>query len=211
MSTLDEQIKKAARANAFNFGSNRELRRLKEHLNTGEEVLALITGSRLAKRGRGIVVATNERLLFIHDGWVFRENQDYPYETISSVEFSTGIFFGIFTLYGKGDETAYNWVGRSAGAKFTKIVRQLTSEAARGRQQTPNGYAPTPTAPSALGGYTEHPTSLPPLPPMPLATAPLSTADLVLKQLNELGELREKGFITPEDYDAKKKELLAKL
>lgn len=210
MPNLDEQIKKAAKANAFNFGSNRELRRLREHLNEGENVLGIITGSRLNKRGRGIVVATDERLLFIHDGWVFRENQDYPYETISSVEFSTKIFFGVFTLYGKGDETAYNWVGRSAGAKFTKLVRQLTSDAAKGRQRQPNGYMPTPTGQNPAAGYTEPPMALP-LPPVQNINAPLSGPDLILKQLNELGEMREKGFITPEDYDTKKQELLGRL
>lgn len=210
MPNLDEQIKKAAKANAFNFGSNRELRRLRQHLNNGESVLGIITGSRLSKRGRGIVVATDERLLFIHDGWVFRENQDYPYETISSVEFSTKIFFGVFTLYGKGDETSYNWVGRSAGAKFTKLVRQLTADAAKGRQRQPEGYLPTPTDQNPVAANTGPLRSLP-LPPVHSVSTPLSGPDMVLKQLNELGEMREKGFITPEDYDLKKQELLSRL
>jgi hypothetical protein len=210
MPNLDEQIKKAAKANAFNFGSNRELRRLRQHLNNDESVLGIITGSRLNKRGRGIVVATNERLLFIHDGWVFRENQDYPYETISSVEFSTKIFFGVFTLYGKGDETSYNWVGRSAGAKFTKLVRQLTADAAKGRQRQPDGYSGRPASQNPLAGSTG-PLVAPPLPPVQNMSAPLSGPDLILKQLNELGEMREKGFITPEEYDLKKQELLARL
>lgn len=211
MSNLDEQIKKAAKANAFNFGSNRELRRLKSYLNDDEQVLAIITGSGIEKKGRGIVVATNERILFIHDGWFFRDNQDYPYETIASVEFSTKVFFGAFTLYGKGDETSYNWVGRTAGARFTKLVRQLTANAAKERRSTPNGYSGPPTGPNPLDGYTVAPIGLP-LPPAPhVQTAALSLPDMILKQLNDLGELREKGFITPEDYNAKKTELLNKL
>lgn len=140
------------------FGANREIRRLHLYLTEGEDILAIITGSRLHERGRGIIVATSDRVIFAWDGWVFRENQDFPYETISSVEFNTSIFFGVFILYGKGDEIAYNWVGRSSGAKFAKIIREKVME--RKRQevayhntvnsqilQTPNTTS-TPTPPT---------------------------------------------------------------
>lgn len=201
MNDYSEQIKEAVKGNAFYFGSNRELRRLPEYLHEGEQVVSIITGSRRGLRGRGIVVATNERIIFIWDGWVFRENQDYPYETISSVEFKTGIFFGTFVMYGKGDETAYNWVGRVAGAKFAKKVRELVAQASRDENAYRAQYAAG-TRPSEL-----HPS---PVHPQPVG-APTAGPDLVLKQIEELGALRDKGYISLDDYEIKKQELLSRL
>lgn len=121
-----EQIRLAKKGNAFLFGSNREIRRLAdEYLREDEVVLKIVTGSRLNERGRGIVVATDRRVFFVWDGWVFRENQDFPYETITSIEYRTGFFFGVLRVHGHGDEVAYNWVGRVAGAKFVKLARSL--------------------------------------------------------------------------------------
>lgn len=118
------QIKQAKRSNMFLFGSNREIRRLPLYLNPDEEVLLIASGSRKDQRGRGLIVATDRRVLFIWDGWVFRTEQDFRYETISSVEFNTGILFGVFTVYGLGDEVSYNWVDRFVGHKMTRLVRQ---------------------------------------------------------------------------------------
>ena len=196
MTTQREQINEAKKGNAFLFGSNREIRRLPMHLHTGEVVHKIITGSPMGKKGRGIVVATNERILIIRDGWVFRNTQDFPYETISSVEFSTGVFFGIFSLFGKGDEVAFNWVGRMAGANFSKLVRQQVADYARSRQ-TPTQSVPVPIGSgSTLGastGVTESP------------------QDAVLRQLDELGQLRDRGVIDTNEFEIKKQVLLNRL
>lgn len=198
MTNHSEQIKIAVKGNAFLFGSNRELRRLPEYLHTGENVLSIVTGSRKDMRGRGIIVATNERIIFIWDGWVFRENQDFPYETISSVEFKTSIFFGNFVMYGKGDETAYNWVGRFAGQRFVKTVRQLTSQASREenahRSQFASQSLPTFNPKNTQPGHS-----------------PTSQPDSILKQIEELAVLRDKGHISVDDFENKKQELLSRL
>lgn len=148
--SIEDEIYEASKKNFMLLGSNREIRRLPSYLNSGERVLALVTGTPHetvstgynrgrsyekragAKKGRGIVVATDSRILFIKDGWLFRSTQDYPYETISSVEFETRIFFGDLSIYGKGDGTVYSGVGRTAGAEFSKIVRQLVADQKRG-------------------------------------------------------------------------------
>jgi len=124
-------VKELSRKNFVLLGAKRELRRLFNYLHDGEEVIDIVTGSRLGKYGRGIIVATNERLMIIWDGWILRENQDFPYETISGIEFKVGLFFGVLTVYGKGDETSYNWVGRKSGSVFVKTVRRLVAKSAR--------------------------------------------------------------------------------
>jgi hypothetical protein len=123
-----KQIIEASKGNAIKFGSNRELRRLVEHLNNDEKVISIATGSRKNKRGRGIIVATNLRLFFLWSGYVFGENNDLPYTSLNSIEFKTGILFGEVQAFSAGDAVSYNWVGRFAGRKFVRTVRQLSTE-----------------------------------------------------------------------------------
>ena len=47
--------------------------------------------------------------------------------------------------------------------------------------------------------------------PPPPAAPPRPSADEIFSQIERLGELRDKGFITADDFDAKKAELLARL
>jgi hypothetical protein len=193
--TQKDQINQAKKINFILFGSNREIRRLPTYLHRDEVVHGVISGSPYKRRGRGIIVATNERIIFIKDGWVFRDNQDFSYETISSVEIRTQIFFGTFVMYGKGDETTYNWVGRFAGAKFVNIVRQQASSQTRLRN--------TPVIQQYAGSA---PQGLPSLPPLPA-----SPHDLLIKQLEDIARLRDAGILTLDEFELKKQELLSRL
>jgi hypothetical protein len=196
MTTQREQINEAKKGNAILFGSNREIRRLPEHLHQGEIVRKIVTGSPYGKRGRGIIVATNERVLLVRDGWVFRNTQDFPLETISSVEFSTGWFFGVFSLFGKGDEVAFNWVGRNAGDKFAKLIRELVADYTRSRQNGSQSHNSGQTGQYTMG------------PPTGVIETP---QDAVLRQLDELGQLRDRGVINTNEFEVKKQVILNQL
>lgn len=194
MDEQKEQIKEAKKGNMILFGSNREIRRLPLYLSKDEIVHKIITGSPGKKKGRGIIVVTDVRILFIKDGWVFRTIQDFPYETISSVEFKTGIFFGIFAIYAKGDETAYNWVGRFAGAEFAKVARQLSLDAKR--------YSVSNTRPNAVQSHPE-PTDAPPV--------AISKESLIEKRLEELHRLHKNGSINLDDYEIQRQKIFLEL
>ena len=195
------QIKEAAKSNMFHFGSNRELRRLPYHLHDGEEIISIVTGSRKDKRGRGLIVATNERLFFLWDGWVFREHNDLPYSSLNSIEFKTGIFFGEIEAFSAGDSVAYNWVDRFSGRKFVKLVRQLSADAKRNHNmnmwnQTQQG---DPT-------YPEHTQ-----PQQPRLSAEEERTLAITSQLKQLKELLDSGIISPEEYDSKRQLLVNSL
>ncbi|HYO44173.1 MAG TPA: PH domain-containing protein [Candidatus Limnocylindrales bacterium] len=55
------------------------------------------------------------------------------------------------------------------------------------------------------------PTPAPVAPPAPVATPEIDTADEVAGALARLGDLRDKGIISPEEFEAKKAELLGRL
>lgn len=226
--TDKEKIYNAAKGNFILFGSRRELRRLKLYLNKGEEVFQIITGSRAGLRGRGIVVATNERVIFIWDGWVFRETQDFPYETVSSVEFRTGILFGTFSMYGKGDEVAYNWVGRVSGANFAKTVRELVSKSTNNPPLSRPDSAPKspvakpipenilipsedvinitpsePHAPKATSNRIDDDANIP-------AHGSLNLDEESKQKLAELKDLRDRGILTNDEYFFKRQQIVDK-
>lgn len=183
---LLDEIKEAKKGNVWLFGSNREIRRLPNYLNSTEHVHHIITGSPLHGRGRGIVVATSERILFIKDGWVFRSTQDYPYDTLSTVEFRTGMFFGTLTVYGKGDEASFSWVGRIVGARFTKQARELSSTSKRTQ------YSPPTTTIQAV-------------------PEPVTPQQAIIQQLRDLEKLFQDGILSLDQYEIKKQELLNRL
>jgi hypothetical protein len=64
-------------------------------------------------------------------------------------------------------------------------------------------------------GGADAPPAPPPLPPAPAPTgpdqAPASPADKLTATLESLAGLRDRGLITPEEYDAKKRELLERM
>jgi uncharacterized membrane protein YdbT with pleckstrin-like domain len=55
------------------------------------------------------------------------------------------------------------------------------------------------------------PAPAPAAPAAPVATPEIDTADEVAVALGRLGDLRDKGIITPEEFEAKKAELLGRL
>lgn len=198
-----EQIKTAIKGNAYHFGSNREIRRLPDHLNNDENVISILTGSRMGKRGRGIIVATDERLFFLWEGWVFREHNDLSFTSLNSIEFKTGIFFGTIEAFSAGDSVAYNWVGRFAGRRFVKLVRQLSTDAKR--------KASAPWTQTQHGETPSAPTVLPPAPQAPQLSPEEERTLAVTRQLRDLKELLTSEIITPEEYELKRKLLVDSL
>ena len=183
LTQIRAEIKQAIKGNAILFASNRELRRLPLYLLQNEHPINIVSGSPGRGRGRGIIVATNYRVLFIRDGWIFRNDQDYPYETISSVEFKSGIFFGTLTLFGKGDDTPYIWVGKFKGQKFKKLVQELSMKAKTAHES--REYS----RPSSANNISSQKTQ-------------------ILNDIRALEQLMKEGIITVEEFEQKKTALL---
>jgi Protein of unknown function (DUF2510) len=60
------------------FGAGREIKRLPEHLWEGETVDQMTTG--MYGKGNGLVVLTDRRLLFLHEGLMSKTSEDFPIE-----------------------------------------------------------------------------------------------------------------------------------
>ncbi|PRX90842.1 SHOCT domain-containing protein [Allonocardiopsis opalescens] len=161
------------------LGSNREIRRLVEHLWDGETVERLAAGS--YGGGTGLLVLTGRRLLFIRDGWTGQVSEDFPFEKISSVQWAGGLLLGKLVVFASGNKAEIGQLDKTDGRAIADAVRGRLS----------GGSAPAAPAPQA-----------------PAAAA---AADDVYEALRKLGELRDAGIVTADEFDAKKAELLRRV
>lgn len=123
--TLRPDIARAASRMSATFGGQREIRQLVEHLFKGETVEMLAVG--WYGKGNGLLALTNHRLLFLLHGWVHRQLDEFPLDTISSVQWSASVITGTLTVCA-GDNTAeINQIPMSNGRALSDRLRERIS------------------------------------------------------------------------------------
>jgi hypothetical protein len=117
-------IKEANRGRTLSFwGANREKRRLEQYLHDGEIVHDMLACSFGDTGGRSLLVITDERILAIKDGWIFKNSQGMSYQDIRSVEFKSGMLFASLEFRGEGMEFEVTKAGRFSGEHAVKLIR----------------------------------------------------------------------------------------
>lgn len=108
------------------WGCGRELRRLEKHLGHGERVRRL-AGAHY--RGRiGVAVVTDRRLLFIVEGRFTRTCDEFPFNRISLIGWTTSWGTGTITIHSGGSQSSITGIG--AGIGYT-LVGGLRHQLAR--------------------------------------------------------------------------------
>jgi hypothetical protein len=132
--------------------------------------------------GIGLLVLTDRRLFFVRDGWIRKVNEDFPIDKISSVQWDGGLTQGKITIFAHANKSVIEAVHKEDGKAMVDVVRErLTARGGPGDA----GDAVTTSAPD-----------------------PQSQA---MEQLRQLGELRDSGVLTPDEFEAKKAELLKRV
>jgi methyl-accepting chemotaxis protein len=166
---------------AWTFGGKREIRSLHRYVNDNEVVAFIAQGTYHERQG--IVVLTNERLLFVYDGWLSQQLEDFPLEQITAVATKAGLSSGDLTVRtGGAGETIKSIINSDLHA-LTDRLRSLIGGSERQLQAS----TPQQSAPSN------------------------PSTNEVLEQIRRLGELHDAGILTNEEFQAKKAELLARL
>ena len=103
-----------------------ELKALPDILQDGEHVKYIVRG--LYKNRNGVLVATTERIIFFDKGRIWGiQVEEFQYEDVTSVEYSTGIMSGEITIYVAGNTAKIDYV--AAGLKpFVDTVRRMMNE-----------------------------------------------------------------------------------
>lgn len=111
------------------FG-HRELKELPKLLQPGELPERIIQGR--FSGGQGVLVATDRRLLFVDKGIFGSKVVDFPYDRISSIEYSTGLLMGEIRVTVSANVSKIDQVHKQHIQGFVALVRSKI-EAAHGQ------------------------------------------------------------------------------
>lgn len=132
--------------------------------------------------GTGLVVLTSRRLLFVKDGMMSKVTEDFPLDKISSAQWSSGMLFGSLIVFASGNKAEIKQLDKKDGKALADALRERLASGPPAQAQA----APVSAGPPAGGGD-------------------------VMAQLQQLGQLRDAGIVTQEEFEAKKAELLRRI
>jgi hypothetical protein len=160
----------------------------REHLEPGEEMVAAIKGTYETKRmGKdsvrsGSFLATDRRLVFYGKKLGGYDLESFPYSHISSFEMSKGMMGHKMSFFASGNHVQMKWIDKAGVEEFTTAVRaRMGKDGHQAASGSPTVEAAQPAAPD------------------------------IPDQLRKLGELRDAGILTQEEFDAKKTDLLSRM
>ncbi len=155
----------------------REIKELPNILWENENVENLIQGT--YNNGNGILVATNTRLIFIDKGLVFGlKVEDFPYDKISSIQYSTGLLLGKLTIFASGNKAVIDNVDKQRVRIFGDVVRNKISS--KDTVETPTNQS----------------------------QQKKDNSDDVVSKLERLAKLKEQGILTEEEFNQQKLKIL---
>jgi rubredoxin len=160
------------------FLGHHEIRELPNLLFEGENLEKLASG--YYKNGYGIIAATNKRIIFIDKGMLYGLRvEDFPYDKITSIEYSTGLLRGEITIFASGNRAHITAVQKELVKDFSEHVRRRIVDKKSSSQTTP------------------------------MASAAPGTSQDFITQLERLAKLKESGILTEEEFNEQKKKILS--
>lgn len=178
-----EEIKEAMSGRiGSKYLGKKEMKELPNILLKGETPHQAVRGSRESDTWFGMLVATDQRLIFIYKGFMSLGIEDFPYDKITSVEYKTGWASGDIVIHGSGNRVKIANIVNEECAPFVDWVRNYMNEY----------KSDAPTRKSA-----------------PVIEAAEDRTDKVIKQLKELGELKNQGILTEEEFQSEKAKILS--
>jgi hypothetical protein len=163
-----------------------EIKELPSMLHPDEKLHGLLEG--MLKRvhnndinGNGIVIATNKRIIFFRKsiiGTVTKE--EIPISKVSSASYRKGLMFSSVAVITASNEAVVEQCDKTVAKRFSETVQKLISDL-----DTPLGQ-----------------TAVPQSTPVAVNSGP------DLGQLEKLFDLKQKGILTEEEFNAQKAKLL---
>ena len=130
----------------------------------------------------GLVVLTDRRVIFTSAGIANSRFEDFSYDRISSVQHTGGLMLDGLTIFASGNKAELKSMLKDRAKEIGEYIRRRISD------------------PSAVA------------PPLPEAAPPPSAeVSDPLERLRKLGELRDAGVVSPEEFEEKKRKLLGEI
>lgn len=179
---LRRDIEDAKGRMATKFGGRRELKKLQDHVWPTETVERMVTGT--YGGGMGLLVMTDKRLIFLKEGILSSTLEDFPFDKISSIQWSSGMLSGKITIFLSGNKGEITNVEKTDGKAIADNVRSRISSLG--------------TPPASTGSPTEQASS----PPTEMSP---------LELLQQLQQMHQAGVLTEEEFTRKKTEILDRM
>jgi hypothetical protein len=116
--------------------------------------------------------------------------------------------FALFFIIGSMAFTAWNLSSGVPEKTLTEFIKHLQGGGAPAAGYAPQSFQPAPQP------FTPAPQAAGPAPtpqPAPVSTGGGGNATAIMEQIKQLGALRDAGVLTPEEFEAKKAELLKRI
>lgn len=146
------------------FGGKKELKRLVDHLYPHETVQRMATGA--YGGGLGLLVMTDQRLIFIKEGMMSSKLEDFPLSKIASVQWSSGMGTGKMQVFASGNKAEITGMNKVDGKALSDDLRARLSGAHEAPVATAAPAAaapppPPPPPPSVPAGWYPDPNGQP--------------------------------------------------
>ena len=70
----------------------------------------------------GLLVATQRRLIFIDKGWASLRVEDFLYDRITSIQYSTGMVFGEIIIFASGNKAKISQLAKAETVAFADLA-----------------------------------------------------------------------------------------
>lgn len=163
---------------------NKLTKQAQAHMEPGETVLASVLGAYETKMlgnktvRNGILMATDQRVLFYAKKFGGYDLESFPYPNISSFELSKGMMGHKIKMFASGNEVEVKWINKGDLDLLLQEVKRHMK-----------GGAPSHAAEE-------------------VGAAEVSVKTSPADQLREFASLRDEGIITEEEFEAKKRQIL---
>lgn len=130
---------------SMGFMVRRELKKLPELLGDQEDVVNLARGEYDGKEG--LIVTTDRRIMFVEQGMIRSNLEDFPYDKIASVKSETGMRSGKLTIFASGNKAELKDIHPKA--RVTEIGDYVRVRISEGSSNKPAGHS-TAAPPDAM-------------------------------------------------------------
>jgi hypothetical protein len=123
---MRQDIDGAAQRMNWKLGSRREIKKLPDHLHDTETVREMACGQ--YSGGTGLLVLTNERIIFLREGWIGAAHEDFMLHRVTSVGFKSMLGTGKVTIHASGNTVDIESVVSKDGKRFAAAAREVLSQ-----------------------------------------------------------------------------------